>query len=79
MHSSQDIWLFSLLGGVLGAILALLLLGWALIILSSLIGASLICQALPLPQATSALCFIVLAAVGILVQSNLIRRPVLAA
>jgi ABC-type lipoprotein release transport system permease subunit len=74
-HGSQHLWLFSLVGGVIGAVLALLLLDWALIILSSLIGASLICQALPLQQAMSAICFIVIFAVGILVQSSFIRRP----
>ena len=78
LHSSQHLWLFSLVGGIIGAVLALLLLDWALIILSSLIGAGLICQALPLQQAVSALCFLVFVAVGILVQSSLIRRPVFA-
>ena len=78
-HNSQSLWLFTLVGGVIGGVLALLLLDWALIILSSLVGASLVCQALSLQQATSALCFVVLVAVGILVQSSRVRHPALAA
>jgi hypothetical protein len=77
-HSIHYLWMLSVVGGVIGAVLAILLLNWALIILSSLIGASLICQALPFQQAKSVLCFIVLVSIGVLVQSNLTRRPALA-
>jgi hypothetical protein len=73
-QSNQYFWLFFLLGGILGAILALMLLDWALIILSSLVGATLISQVLPLGPPENTLSFIVLAALGILVQSQLIRR-----
>jgi hypothetical protein len=52
-----------------------MLLDWALIILSSLIGASLIGQALPFDQAATVLFVIVLAASGILIQSRLLQRP----
>jgi hypothetical protein len=65
-----------LVGGILGGILALLLLDWALIIFSSLIGASLISEALPLDQATASLLIILFAIGGILIQSRLIQRPV---
>jgi hypothetical protein len=69
-------WWIILVGGILGGILALLLLDWALIIFSSLIGASLISQALPLDQATASLLIILFAIGGILIQSRLIQRPV---
>lgn len=74
--SDQQLGLIFLVGGILGAILALLLLGWALIILSSLVGATLVTQALALDERTSALSFIILAAVGVVIQSRLFRRPV---
>jgi Domain of unknown function (DUF4203) len=69
------LFVFSLVGGVIGAILAVMLLDWALIVLSSLVGASLICQALPLQQALTLLCFVVLTVLGILIQSSFIRHP----
>lgn len=70
MESSTYLWLFALTGGVIAAILALMLLDWALIILSSLVGASLVCQALQLQQGMAVLVFVVLATVGILIQSK---------
>lgn len=73
--SNHYFWWFFLLGGILGALLALMLLDWALIILSSSIGAILISQVLSTDRAVAALSFIVLAVVGILIQSKLIPRP----
>jgi Domain of unknown function (DUF4203) len=73
-RSDQYLWLLFLLGGILGAILALLLFDWALIILSSLTGAALISQAPLLGKTASILAFVALAIAGILVQSQLIRR-----
>ena len=75
-QSNQYYWLLFLLGGIVGGLLALLLLDWALIILSSLMGATLINQTLFLGHATNTLSFVALAVVGILVQSQLIRRRV---
>jgi hypothetical protein len=75
-HHYQDVWIYSLVGGLVGSIMALLLLNWALIILSSLVGAALICQALPIKQELAILCFVALAVVGFVVQSNLFQRPV---
>jgi hypothetical protein len=54
--------------------LALMMLDWALIILSSLIGANLVSQALPLDQATTVLLAILLAISGIVIQSRLLQR-----
>jgi hypothetical protein len=77
-QSHEHIWWLFLIGGIFGAILALMLLDWGLIILSSLIGASLISQALPLDQAMATVCFVVLAVAGILIQSRLLRPAVTA-
>jgi hypothetical protein len=69
------LWVLFLLGGVFGAVLALMLLDWALIILSSAIGAVLISQALFPDRGLAALSFVVLAIAGILIQSRLTLRP----
>jgi Domain of unknown function (DUF4203) len=79
LESNTYFWLFALIGGAVGAILALMLLDWALIILSSLVGASLVCQALVVEQGMAVLVFVVLAAVGILIQSRLDRHAAVTA
>jgi hypothetical protein len=75
----QYVWWIALLGGILGALLALMMLDWALIILSSLIGANLVSQALPLDQATTVLLAILLAISDIVIQSRLLQRPAVVA
>ena len=56
--------------GVLGAVLATLIMDWALIILTSLAGAGAVVLAFAQPPAISGLLILVLAAVGIVVQSR---------
>ncbi len=74
-HSDHYLWVLFLLGGVLGAVLALMLLDWALIILSSSIGAILVSQALFPDRSVAVLSFVILAIAGILIQSRLSLRP----
>ena len=62
------------IGGIIGAILLLALFGWALIVVSSFIGAYLIQSAIVLPPTGSTLVFIGLAIVGIFVQAASYRR-----
>jgi hypothetical protein len=62
-----------LIGGIIGAILLLTLFDWALIVLSSLVGAHLIQHTIVLPPSGSTILFIGLAAVGILVQAAVLR------
>ena len=62
------------IGGIIGAILLLVLFGWALIVVSSFIGAYLIQSAIVLPPTGSTLVFIGLAMVGIFVQAASYRR-----
>lgn len=72
-------WGIFLIGGVLGGILVAVLFDWALIVLSSLTGATLIVQAIPLNQLLSGLAFLTLLAFGIAVQANWLpqeKRPV---
>ncbi len=63
-----------LAGGVVGAILLLVLFDWALIVVSSLIGAHLIQSAIMLPASGSTIVFIGLVVLGILVQAASLRR-----
>ena len=63
-----------LFGGLVGAILLLVLFDWALIVVSSLIGAHLIQSAIALPPSGSTIVFIGLVAIGILVQAASLRR-----
>jgi len=62
------------IGGIIGAILLLAVFGWALIVVSSFIGAYLIQSAIVLPPAGSTLVFIGLAILGIFVQAISFRR-----
>ena len=63
-----------LIGGILGAIFMLTLFDWALIVISSLIGAHLIQSAIVLPASGSTILFMGLGVAGILVQAASLRR-----
>ena len=64
----------SLTGGIIGAVLAALVLDWAIIVLSSLVGSGLIVAALGHQSLQGALLGAVLAAVGIFVQATFTRK-----
>jgi hypothetical protein len=74
VHYAQYSTVIFLIGGVVGAILLLALFDWALIVVSSLIGAHLIQSAIVLPASGSTIVFIGLAVLGILVQAASLRR-----
>jgi hypothetical protein len=59
-------------GGIIGAVLAALIMDWAIIALTSLVGAGAIADAASLGQMTGALVFLLLTAVGIVVQAKLL-------
>jgi hypothetical protein len=61
-------------GGIIGAILLLVLFDWALIVVSSLIGAHLIQSTIVLPPSGSTIVFIGLTILGIVVQAASLRR-----
>ena len=67
-------WLIFLLGGIVGAILFIALFDWALIVLSSLLGAYLILGAIILPKNLATLALIGLTACGFIVQAAILRR-----
>lgn len=62
-------WVFYLAGGILGIILLNLIFEWALITLTSLIGASLLTPYLPLKGMVSALLFLALFVIGFVIQA----------
>src|SRR5581483_4340233 len=63
-----------LIGGIVGALLLLSLFDWALIFLSAVTGAYLIQSAITLPPTGSAILFVVLVVVGMLVQAAAFSR-----
>lgn len=63
-------WIAFLIGGVIGAILVILLFDWALILLSALTGATVISQNVPFDKSASALLWILLLLLGVAVQAR---------
>ena len=77
LMTTPPVWLVVLsfvVGGIVGALLTTVLFDWALIVLSSLTGAGLITQVIPLRAPLVLLLFVVLVAVGIVAQAGLARR-----
>ncbi len=62
-------------GGIIGAVLAALIMDWAIIALSSLAGAGAIVDAAGIGQTMGALVFLLLAAAGIVIQARLMAPP----
>ena len=67
-------WLPFLVGGLAGAVLLYFLFDWTLIFFSSIVGASLIAQSIPLSPTFSGLLFIGLFIVGFVTQANMMKR-----
>jgi hypothetical protein len=67
-------WVLAFVGAVAGLVLALALLEWALIVLSSLSGAGLIAQSIDLSRPVATLAFVVALGVGIVVQARMLRE-----
>lgn len=63
-----------IVGGVIGITLVGMFLGWALISLSSLAGASLLTEALNLRDGTALLVFIILIVIGVAYQAGELRK-----
>jgi hypothetical protein len=64
----------TVVGAIVGGVLALILFDPALIILSSLVGATLVAESLPLAETWQIVILVVLAGLGIVVQTALFRR-----
>jgi hypothetical protein len=74
VHYAQYSTFIFVIGGLIGAVLLLVLFDWALIVVSALIGAHLIQSTIVLPSSGSTIVFIGLAIIGILVQAASFRR-----
>ncbi len=67
-------WLPFVIGGIVAAVLVAMLFEWALIVVSSISGAAAIVYALAMPGPIGTTAFIVLAAVGVAIQTAKKRR-----
>ena len=74
VHYSQYSTIIFVVGGLIGAMLLLFLFDWALIVVSSFIGAHMIQNAIVLPPTGSTIVFFGLAVVGMVVQAASLRR-----
>lgn len=72
--SGWFLWTLIILGGVLGAVLVLMLYDWALIILSASVGATTLVQLADLSPLLTFLLFFGLLIVGIAFQAAMLRR-----
>jgi hypothetical protein len=69
------VWVAFVVGGIIGAVLVLLLFDWALIVLSAMTGAILIAESVPLGPETSVIIFAGLFLAGCIAQGAQLRRP----
>src|SRR5436305_2043230 len=67
-----------IIGGIIGAVLLLMLFDWALIVMSAVVGAYLIGHTVVLPPTGATILFVGLAAIGIVVQATAFRRRAVA-
>jgi hypothetical protein len=67
-------WIVYVIGGIIGVLLVVFLFDWALIVLSSLAGASLISQALLLSAGIAGMIFLALVLVGVIIQGFTLQR-----
>jgi hypothetical protein len=70
----QSLWIISVIGGILGAVLLFLISDWALIFISSLSGASFIVQTVGLQHDAEMLLLSILAILGIIIQTVLLKK-----
>lgn len=76
LHNKTEIahWIAFVIGGIVGAMLTMMLLNPALIFLSSLAGATAVAQNAPLDESQQAILFFVLLILGIIVQATQYAR-----
>lgn len=72
--SGHSYWLLFILGGVIGALFMKVLFSWALIVLSSFMGAVLILRAFHIGTRLPGLLFVLFFLLGIAVQGGLLSR-----
>jgi hypothetical protein len=76
LSSNHDAgWIIFVVGGIIGAVLMLVVFDWALIILSAFTGAHLLVDSTALLPTLGGLTFLVCAIIGVIVQSRLFLAP----
>jgi len=73
-YPGRGVWIAALIGGILGVFLLNALFNWAVIIISSLVGAGFIVAALHVTPRAQHLMFFVLVTIGIAAQASTARR-----
>ena len=74
LEGEPFVWVIYVIGGILGAVMLFLIFDWALILISSLSGASFITQTVEFGQDMETLLFIVLVIIGVSFQTVLLRQ-----
>ena len=74
LEAGQLLWTICAIGGIVGAILLFTIFDWALIVISSLSGASFIVQTMALRHDAETLLFFVLVALGVIIQSVILKK-----
>jgi Domain of unknown function (DUF4203) len=72
--AALPVWVLALVAGVVGAVLLLWMWDWALVVLSALTGAALLAPLPRLDPALTGLLFVVLLAIGLVVQATQLAR-----
>ncbi len=67
------LWLFCLIGGILGTLLLSLIFDWALVILSVILGGSLIVRSIDLPPDIKLWIYLFLIVLGVAIQARLME------
>lgn len=67
----QPMWVPFVVGGIIGAILLSVMFDWALILISSLVGATALVRTMNLTLQVEALCFFALVIIGIMSQAKM--------
>ena len=73
LQTSALVWIFAIIGAIIGVVLAIFLFDWALILLSSLSGATLLVQSLNVNRPLLYIIYGGALILGIIIQANLMR------
>lgn len=76
MQTGMVPWILAMIGGAIGLVLTLMLFEWALIILSSVVGAGMVAQSVDANQSITVVLFLAASIVGIMVQATLMDRGI---
>jgi hypothetical protein len=73
-EKAASTWIIFIIGGIIGVLLVSFLFDWAIITLSSLVGATLVAEAFQLQRVANGLIFLILFLAGVILQGTILRR-----